>query len=389
MKETLIRPELQLIIKGIIKKKGKISFHDFMEVALYHPEHGYYMSSREKIGKDGDFYTSPDVHKVFGTTIMKQLKEMQSLLPEDRHFHIIEAGAGKGSMCRQILDAAKEREPSLYESIRYSVVEKSAALMEVQKEGIGSAGHIEKVSWQKDMASALRVPQSAVVISNELIDAFPVHRVVFSGGRWKEIFVTLADGNLSEVTTPLSDPSLEACLSKLEGPFDEGYKTEVNLDGVRWIKNVGENLKQGFLITIDYGYPRADYYSPLRNDGTLLCYYRHSTTDNPYTRVGQQDITAHVDFSSLAEAGREAGLELTGFCEQFHFLMGLGVFDELSSMDEREDFDSEAYRQNMAIKRLLMPEAMGGVFKVLIQHKGLDEKPALKAFSFKELSHRL
>ena len=388
MKETIHQSELQSIIRGRINKKGKISFHEFMDLALYHPEHGYYMSSREKIGKDGDFYTSPDVHKVFGTTIMKQLKEMKSLLPENKNFHIIEAGAGKGSMCRQILDAAKEREPSLYESIRYSIVEKSTSLMDIQKESIGSASHTEKVSWQKDMASALKVTESAVVVSNELIDAFPVHRVAFTSNGWEEIFVTLVDDEFSEITGPLSDPSLEAYLSKFEGPFDEGYKTEVNLNGVRWIKNIGENLKKGFLVTIDYGYPKADYYSLLRNDGTLLCYYRHSTTDNPYTRVGEQDITAHVDFSSLAGAGKEAGLELTGFCEQFHFLMGLGVFDELNSMDESEDFNSESYRENIAIKRLLMPEAMGGTFKVLIQHKGVD-RPRLKAFSFKDLSHRL
>ena len=359
-----------------------------MNLALYHPEHGYYMSDKEKIGKGGDFYTSPDVHRVFGTTIMKQLEEMRGLLPEDEHFHIIEAGAGKGSMCRQILDAAREREPALYEAIRYFIVEKSPALMKIQNESISSAGHTEKVSWQKDTASALKFSESAVVISNELIDAFPVHRVVFTGKGWEEIFLTLANGEFSETRGPLSDPLLETSLLKLEGPFDEGYKTEVNLDGVRWIKDVGERLKKGFIITIDYGYPNADYYSPLRNEGTLLCYYRHSTTDNAYTRIGEQDITAHVDFSSLAEAGKKAGLDVTGFCEQFHFFMGLGVFDELNSMDEKEEFDSEAYNENMAIKRLLMPEAMGGTFKVLIQHKGID-RPQLKAFSFKDLSHRL
>lgn len=388
MKEALSHRELQLIIKEIIKNKGKISFHEFMDLALYHPVHGYYMSSREKIGKEGDFYTSPDVHKVFGTTIMKQLKEMKSLLPDNKRFHIIEAGGGKGSMCRQILDAAKERELSLYESISYSIVEKSNTLIDIQKENLSSAGHIEKVSWQNDIASVLNDSKSAVVISNELIDAFPVHRVVYNGDRWEEILLTLVDGEFSEVTGPLSDPELDTYLSKLEGPFDSGYRTEVNLDAIHWIKNVGENLKKGFLITIDYGYPKADYYSPQRSDGTLLCYYRHSTTDNPYTRVGEQDITSHVDFSSLSEAGKKAGLELTGFCEQFHFLMGLGVFDELNSMDETEDFNPEAYRENMAIKRLLMPEAMGGTFKVLIQHKGL-ERPRLKAFSFKDLLHRL
>lgn len=380
--------DLPSIITSIISEKGKITFREFMEMALYDPLHGYYMSPHKKIGKAGDFYTSPDVHKVFGTVIMKQLVEMRDLLSADIIFHVIEGGAGKGSMCCQILDAAREREREFYETLHYHIVEKSDALAEVQKEGIRGGGHEGKVSWHKDMASLLDKVNTAAVISNELIDAFPIHRVIFDGGKWEEIYVRAEDDNFSEVRGPLSANDLDRYLSLLEGPFNEGYKTEINLDGPRWINSIAKNLKKGFILTIDYGYPRPDYYSPLRREGTLLCYYQHTTSDNPYIRVGKQDITAHVDFSSLAEAGREEGLEVTGFCEQFHFLMGLGVFDEFQATGEEAPFNTESFQENMAIKRLLMPDAMGGTFKILIQHKGI-EKPALKAFSFKDLSHRL
>lgn len=380
--------QISFIIKEIISEKGKITFHDFMDLALYHPRHGYYMSSAKKIGKEGDFYTSPDVHKVFGTVIMKQLKEMKNLLRADTTFHIIEGGAGKGSLCCQILNASKEKMPGFYDSIHYHIVEKSGIMSEIQKESVDREGHRGKVSWHDDIVRLTGDVNTAAVISNELIDAFPVHRVIFDGSQWKEIYVTVRDAKLSEVTGPLSDKQLAEYISLFEGPFQKGYKTEINLHGPRWIKDISRGLKKGFILTIDYGYPRHDYYSPLRREGTFLCYFKHTTCDDPYLRVGEQDMTAHVDFSSLAEAGKEEGLEVTGFCEQFHFLMGLGVFDEFHAATEEEALNLHALQENMAIKRLLMPDAMGGTFKVLIQHKGI-EKPSLKAFSFKDLSHRL
>lgn len=380
--------DLPSIIKSIILEKGKITFREFMELALYHPRFGYYMSPEKKIGKEGDFYTSPDVHKVFGTVIMKQLKEMRKLLSAGNTFHVIEGGAGKGSMCCQILDAAREREEELYHALHYHIVEKSDALAEIQKENIKEANHTGKVTWHKDIKGLLNKAKTAVVLSNELIDAFPVHRVIFNGRQWEEIYVRTEGENFSEETGPLSNDELKHSLSLLEDSFTEGYTTEINVEGPRWITDVAKNLEKGFILTIDYGYPRGDYYSPLRNAGTFLCYYQHTTCEDPYIRVGEQDITAHVDFSSLAEAGKEEGLELTGYCEQFHFLMGLGVFDEFHANDEANSFNTESLQENMAIKRLLMPDAMGGTFKVLIQHKGM-KKPALKAFSFKDLSHRL
>lgn len=384
------RQKLTAIIREKIASEGEISFRDFMDTALYHPALGYYTSSRNRIGWEGDYYTSPDVHSIFGTSIMKQLSEMMCLLEEEKSFHVVEVGAGKGNLCADILKSARKREPSIFKSMRYAIVEKSPALIEAQRASLSAAGLADKVSWPPDIEAALENIDNAVILSNELIDAFPVHRVAFDGMDWREVYVTADDGGFTEVTKDLSGTELESFLSKLEGPFNEGYTTEVNLDAMRWIRDTGRSLKRGFVITIDYGYPRGDYYSPLRSGGTLLCYHKHSVCEDPYARVGEEDITAHVDFTSIAEAGEEAGLKVSGFCEQFHFLMGLGIFDEFQSGDGIE-FCPQNYRtfqENLAIKKLLMPESMGGTFKVLIQHKGM-EKPNLRAFSFKDLSHRL
>ena len=271
-----------------------MSFRDFMEMALYHPLLGYYMSGRQKIGWGGDFFTSPDVHKVFGISIMKQLAEMRLLLGTENTFHVIEAGGGKGNLCIQLLSAAREREPDLFESIRYTIVEKSPGLIERQRKSLMEEGLLGRVAWREDMESALKISDAAVLFSNELIDALPVHRVRFDGAKWEEIYIETDGEGFTEATGQFSTPARDEYLSKLAGPYEAGYTTEVNLDGIAWIKTAGQNLKKGFVITIDYGYPQADYYSPLRSDGTLLCYYRHTTSENPYERVGEQDISANA-----------------------------------------------------------------------------------------------
>lgn len=380
--------ELLAIIRKRISGEGKLSFRDFMELALYHPEHGYYCSANDRIGWEGDFYTSPDVHAVFGLSIMKQLVEMRDLLGAGERFTVIEPGAGKGTLCTQVLNAARERAPSLFEALRYIIIEKSAPMRELQRKTFESTPLEEKVAWCDDIRSALKGTDAAVIISNEFFDALPVHRVRRHKGEWLEVFVTARGNELCEETAPLSSDDLSQALSRLGSDFDEGYTTEINLDAVNLIREIGSHLAGGFVVTIDYGYPRADYYSPERTEGTLLCYHRHTTNDNPYRNIGHQDLTAHVDFTSLAEAGNKSGLLLTGYCDQLHFLIGLGLVEELERL-ENSDLDAATLIQHkQAIKSLFMPDSMGSVFKVLIQHKGMN-KPALKAFSFKDLSHRL
>lgn len=390
LKSSSAETELSMLIKECISSDGKISFHRFMDMALYHPRLGYYMSERTKIGWEGDFFTSPDLHPVLAVSIMKQLAEMYRIMGGKGKLKVIEAGAGKGELCRTILFAAFERERDLFDVMEYTIVEKSTSFIAIQKDHICSSDILkEKLSWRDSIEDALLGSECSIVVSNELLDAFPVHKVVYSDGYWQEIYVTVEEGAFREVNTPISDRRLEDYLAMLEGPFIEGYTTEINLDAMDWVSSVGRSLQKGFVLTIDYGYSRGDYFAPERTNGTLLCYHRHELSEDPYARVGEQDITAHIDFTSISEAGEGAGLASLGYCDQFHFLMGLGVFEEFNAMDETQSYDIDGHAENQAIKSLLMPEGMGGTFKVLIQSKGLEVSPELKAFSFRNRLNRL
>ena len=322
---------------------------------------------------------------------MRQIEEMQVLLGKSP-LNIIEVGAGKGLLCLDILLSAQEKAPELFETLKYFIIEKSPDFIERQKRQLEGPGLLDKVSWVADFKEALP-DGTGIVISNELIDAFPVHKVRFSNGLWEEIYVTLKKGEFVEVDGAPANRELSDFLAGLTAPFEEGYTTEVNLKGIDWIKGVSTHLNKGFLITIDYGYPRMGLYSPERNRGTLTCYYKHQASEDPYVNIGEQDITAHVDFTSLAEAGKEAGLETTGFTDQSYFLMGCGIEEEFHplaapTLDKGGLGGVEAFKSNITIKKLLLPGGMGSTFKVLIQHKGM-EKPQLRGFSFKNMARYL
>lgn len=396
-------------IRSLISEKGRITFETFMDTALYHPEYGYYTSERARIGREGDYYTSTDVHRAFGAYIMRQLEEMWELI-DSSPLNIVEVGAGKGLLCEDTLVSAREKAPSLFQALRYFIVEKSPDFIERQKRHIKELGLIDKVSWVSEINEALSPSLSlrdlypdgwrvkgeggvGIILSNELIDAFPVHKVRYSDGRWNEVYVTFENGRFVEAEDRLSDQRLSDFLTKLEGPFENGYTTEVNLKAVDWIKEVGNTLKKGFVITIDYGYPRRGFYSPERNRGTLMCYYKHQASEDPYVNIGEQDITSHIDFTSLAEAGKTAGLEVTGFTDQSYFLMGCGIEEEFQPLsapplDKGGLGGVDAFKSNITLKKLLMPGGMGSIFKVLIQHKGM-ERPTLRGFSFKDMARYL
>lgn len=378
--------ELMKELRLRIKEKGEMTFEEFMDMVLYHPEYGYYMSKMARIGKEGDYYTSTDVHKAFGGCIMRQIEEMQVVLGQSP-LNIVEVGAGKGLLCLDILLSAQEKAPELFETIKYFIIEKSPDFIERQRKRLEGSGLSDKVSWVGDFKEAL--PDGiGIVISNELIDAFPVHKVRFSNGLWEEIYVTLKDDELVEIGGSPAKKEIGNFLARLPGPFEEGYTTEVNLRGVVWIKGVGNNLDKGFVITIDYGYPRMELYSPERNRGTLMCYHKHQASEDPYVNIGEQDLTAHVDFTSLAEAGREGGLEITGFTDQTYFLMGCGIEEEFQKIEKMDESGLTGFGSNLALKKLLMPGGMGSTFKVLIQHKGV-ERPRLRGFSFKNTARYL
>jgi SAM-dependent MidA family methyltransferase len=218
------------------------------------------------------------------------------------------------------------------------------------------------------------LPEEAIdgcVLSNELVDAFPVHRVVQRDGALKEIFVDVAgEGLVERVGTP-SRPELAAHLNRLGVTLIEGQQAEINLAAIDWMRAVGRAVRRGFVLTIDYGYPANELYDPLRRRGTLLAYHRHQTNEAFYERIGRQDLTAHVDFTTLAWAGRDVGLEVEGFVDQTRFLLGLGAHEAAERLIEAAEDEAARARIVAGIRGLLDPQDMGRLFKVLVQRKGV------------------
>jgi len=363
---------LKRFILSQIEEKGSIPFSQFMDWCLYHPRYGYYTSERTKIGKEGDYYTSSCVHPLFGHLIAKQLIQMAEVLGGEA-FDVIEIGGGRGFLCEDILDWSKKNSPSIYGRLRYCLIETAPHFLRVQEERLAKWRREGKVFWiPLEALEAGRVQAEGCFLSNELVDAFPVHRIVFNGGKIKESHITQQNGELVEQWGEPSDPRIEGYLQSMKVTLREGQKAEVNLKALDWMEKVERCLMKGFVLTIDYGYPAEELYAPYRMEGTLLCYHRHQTSEKFLERLGEQDMTSHVNFTGLIRKGEEVGLHFTGLVPQYQFLMGLGLFQEMESL-EGELSEMEGLRLRLTLKHLLEPEiGMGEVFKVLIQHKGIE-----------------
>ena len=366
-----ISRRLYQIIKGEIRSKGPITFAKFMEICLYHPELGYYSSGRARRGRDGDYFTSPTVHPIFGASLGKQVAQMWRILGEG-DFEVVEMGGGEGYLCHDLLNYLRGHEPRFYDRLHYRMVETGPSVIESQKELLGPLQ--DKVSWHRpgEMGEGRIV---GCFLSNELLDSFPVHRTVMRAGVLREICVDAQDGGLRELLGGSSVPELEGYFQRLGISLAEGQKAEVCLEALRWLREVAQWLERGFVITIDYGFPAQELFSPHRRDGTLLCYRDHMVSSDPYVQLGQQDMTTHVDFTSLIECGEQWGLRFTGLVPQYKFLLGLGLLDEVA-VGEGAKEEREAMVQRLTIKNLILPGGMGDTFKVLIQHKGI-ERPQL------------
>lgn len=355
--------DLRVKITDQIGKKGKITFADFMDLALYDSKYGYYTTKKDILGKRGDYYTSSDVHPVFGELIARQLEQMWVILGKD-NFTVVEVGAGKGWLCNDILSFIKNMFPEFFEKIEYKIVEINKNI--VGEQSVILKGLEDKISWESLLPEGFTFePIDGCFLSNEFVDSLPVHQVIFQNDCLKEIFVTTKDGEFFEVIDELSDPVLQDYFKDININLREGQKAEVNLRALDWIRNVSDYFKRGFIITIDYGYLAEDLYSEDRSRGTLMCYHKHTTTENPFVRVGNQDITSHVNFSSLMKVGKESGLETTGFTRQSHFLIALGILNRMK--EPHEDIE-----RILTMKNLIMPGGIGDIFKVLIQHKEIN-----------------
>jgi SAM-dependent MidA family methyltransferase len=358
-----------------IDETGGLPFVEFMAACLYHPRHGYYMTPRERIGKGGDFFTSSSVNALFGRLIARQLVQMAELLGGE-DFQVVEQGAGEGHLALDILDTLAVEAPDLYRRMSYTLVEIGSVSRERQARTL--AEHAARVTWRG--ADEWHI-DSGCFLSNELVDAFPVHVVEKQNGQLREIYVVNgADGTFSEALREPSTPLLDDHFRWLGTAPIEGNRAEVNLAAPVWMREVGGRIGRGFVLTIDYGYPAAELYGFHRRTGTLLCYRQHQADDDPYTAVGEKDITSHVDFTALRQAGEEAGLTTLWFGEQYRFLLGLGFFEELLRLQEQCTDEREARALRLTLKNLILPEqGMGETFKVLAQGKGIGRPELLCA----------
>jgi SAM-dependent MidA family methyltransferase len=366
---------LQEAIFNRIRERGRITFREFMNLCLYHPSYGYYCSDREKIGKGGDYYTSPCVHPIFGGMVAKQIHQMWSHMGGEPDFQIVEFGSGKGLLCHDILSYLRREAPDFFEILSYQMVETSPFFRKEAEKILSEAGLGGKVQWAiPEALESEDVRIRGCILSNELIDSFPVHLVTLRDGYLREIYITCGNGQFREEIGDLSSGKLQGYFEKLGIVLNEGQRAEVNLMALDWMEMVGRILSKGFVITIDYGHEAKDLYSPLRRNGTLLCYYGHTCHDNPYERIGRQDITSHVDFTSLMNKGREVGLEEVGLTTQYRFLIGLGFLEKVQRMVGEGPPSLEEIRERMSMKTLILPDGgMGDTFKVLIQQKGLED----------------
>ena len=305
--------DLREDIVSLINRKGKITFANFMELALYHPKHGYYSSGKEKIGKRGDYYTSSDVHSVFGGLIARQLEQMWRLLGSNR-FTVVEIGAGKGWLCHDILNCVRDEYPEFFEKIDYKIVEISRNLIERQSNTL--KGLEGKVSWEYFSENKFSFgPIEGCFLSNEFVDSLPVHQVIVENSCLKEIYVTIKDDMFSEKIDGLSSPVLRDYFDNSKIDLKEGQRAEVNLRMLDWVKNISCYLNRGFVITIDYGHLAEELYSEERRRGTLICYYEHTTSENPYERSRQSGYNIPRKFQWHNGRRDQVWIKYNRFCQ--------------------------------------------------------------------------
>lgn len=362
-----------------------MSFETFMDMALYSPGLGYYTKDTTKIGRWGDFYTSSHLHPIFGAMIGRQMEEMWALMGRPDQFRIVEMGAGMGYLARDLLDYLKARgkeqgvnEGGFFEHINYSIIELNPSMKAHQQMLLND--YSDRIEWRSGLHEL--GPVAGCFLSNELLDAFPV-RMVEMDKELMEIYVSVEGDELVEVKMPCGDEVREY-FREFDIALPEGYRTEVNLRLKGWLKNISNTLSEGFVLTIDYGYPARDYYDEDRNRGTLLCYYQHQVNEDPYQHIGEQDLTAHVNFSSVKKWGEEFGLKTVGYCPQGTYLISLGV-DEV--MTELYGDSPDAF-ETAKVKSLILPQGMGESHKVMVQYKGGGE-PKLRGFTLRNQAGKL
>jgi SAM-dependent MidA family methyltransferase len=365
---------VQEIIAAIEQCEGSsISFHDYMNMCLYHQPFGYYMKSESKIGREGDFYTSASIGPFMGQMLAVRFAQYFSennglILPL-----ITEWGSGTGRLASHILDELQSTYPNIYNVVTYELIDVSPYHQERQRERLQD--HIQKVRFvDPDSWWTKKAPYHGIIFSNELLDAFPIHLVKKINGRYQEVYVgwEQTTANFYELYRPISPQGdIAAYLEQFQISGSEGHTVEINLAAQRWIRSVGAKLRSGMLITIDYGDDAKELYASHRHNGTLMCYHQHLAHSDPYIHVGDQDITSHVNFSACIHSGEQSGLTRYSFHTQRKFLIEQGILFKLQDHAWTDPFHP-VVKRNRAIRQLLLGDSMSELFKILIQYKKGD-----------------
>ncbi|HEY0827190.1 MAG TPA: SAM-dependent methyltransferase [Bacilli bacterium] len=345
-----------------------ISFRDFMDCCLYHDPYGYYMNSRTKVGKEGDFYTSSAIGNIMGEILAKYMVDLFEQDPKQKKLlSIVEWGGGTGRLAGQILDELKHKFPAHYAILDYTIIEQSPFHKTLQRELL--IEHESRVCFKSpDEWFESGSKEGSMILSNELLDAFPVHRLQFIHHCLHEIYVVWDEQHQAfrEKLLPMENEELNQYILAQELVLREGQIYEINLAASEWIKQIGDWMKSGHVLTIDYGDVSKEIYAEHRMNGTLMCYRKHQAQDDPYQYIGVQDITAHIDFSALIAAGEQAGFTGYSLQTQKDFLIKGGILDKLQDHPSGDPFHPIA-KKNRAIRQILVSDQMSELFKVLVQ----------------------
>jgi len=379
-----VSEELSSLIRQKITRDGPLPFSTYMEMALYEPGLGYYSAGLQKFGQGGDFVTAPQLGDIFARCLATQISQVAASLGE---YEILEAGAGTGILAADLLLALEKEAPPK----RYRILERSAHLRQVQLETLTErAPHwLDRVEW---LDTPPEKPWQGVLLANEVLDALTVERFCVSEDGIRQMQVSEGPDGLAwheEPCPPRLQQKIEGVLSSLEEQPGPGFCSELNPDLAAWLNAVSGKLAKGLALFIDYGYTRRDYYAPYRNDGTLICHYRHRVHSDPFQWPGLTDISASVDFTALAEAADDCGLEVCGYTTQAMFLLSNGldaIMADFAGLDEAERLD-----MNNQVRRLTMPGEMGERFQVMALGRELSDQlcDELRGFTAADLRYRL
>jgi len=358
-----------------IRDRGPITVADFMSIALYHPEYGYYSRTARRTGRAGDFFTGVDVGPLFGELLCRQFAEMWRGVDAASPFDLVEAGAANGQLARDVLDTAERDDRPFYDAIRLHLVESSPTARQAQRETLGH--HAVKLH-----ASSATLPPSVhgVIYANELLDALPVHSVAMTEEGLREHYVDLAGDRLVERLGQPSTDALQRHLADLGARLEPGWRAEINLAAPAWVARACRALHRGFLLIIDYGHQAQELYSATHAGGTLRTFHRHvldagsplrAETPSWLCDPGERDITTHVDLTSIQRAAESCGCRTLGVLDQTYFLMALGLAERVDEVGA----SVAAVKRRLALKTLMLPGGLGSTHKVMVFEKHVGAVP--------------